>query len=186
MSSIIHFYFKIDLFNHFSYVPESYPQFSLLPRPHYSNHILYSMHLDTPWFSSVPSLIFQCPLLPPSLLLTGTRLTTLHLDCQSGWGSFPSLKYLVAELMFLDRAKPFIEDNTWILTCVKCLQVLAWSESKPRPQELLSPEKYHIRRGSPEGWEAYRNAEVCKLLQDILWGLARAGAPIARLALCGV
>lgn len=105
---------------------------------------------------------FQCPLLSFSLLLTGARLTTSHLACQKHWRSFPRLRYLVAELVFLCFTKPLIEDNTWSLACLKCLQVLTCTASNHRPQSY-HPQRNTTLEGTEYRAETYRNAEVCKM-----------------------
>lgn len=124
--SHFHIRLEIDLFNHFSQLLKFYAEFSLLPRPWCSNHTSHTVNLYIQWLRLVPSLIF--PMSFALSLITFDRSqahTTKQLACQEGWRSCPRPKFLVAELVFLCFTKPLIENNTWILTCLKCLQVLA-------------------------------------------------------------
>lgn len=145
ISSITHFCLEIELFNHHSQLPKSYPEFSLLPIPWCSSHTSHATHLTTQWLRLVPSPVFPVSLTVSLIAFDRARLTTTHMACQEGWRSCPRPKFLVADLVFLCLKKPLIENNMWILTCLKCLQVLAYIVSNPRPQDLSFLEKHNIR-----------------------------------------
>lgn len=166
----------IGLFKHFSYLPKIYPEFSLLPRPWYSNHTLHAVYLDIQWLRLVPGLIF--PMSIAASLIAFDRSQSHHITL----GLLETLKKLPQTQIFGGWALLPLPYKTFNWTWHVDSNLFKMNPSpginwvKPKTPKLSSPrETQHYY-----GMESCRNAEVFKMVPIYSRGLANVRALVAR------